>query len=86
MSGQLQRQKELYDKIVHGEPFELLSIGESQLELHLPWTGPFSVMKKLSDVTYRIQDLLNKRRKLVVHFDRLKPYLSSPIETALQDL
>ena len=95
MSGQLQRQKELYDKKIHGEPFEPNSLvwlhstavkRGTPRKLHLPWKGPFRVVKKLSDVTYRIQDVLNKRRRLVVHFDRLKPYLSSLTETAPRDL
>ena len=34
------------------------------------------VIKKLSDVTYRVQELRNRRRRLVVHFNRLKPYRS----------
>ena len=29
---------------------------------------------KLSDVTYRVQEVKNCRRRLVVHFNRLKPY------------
>ena len=37
------------------------------------WDGPFKIISKLSDVTYRIQ--LSPRSKCkVVHFDRLKPY------------
>ena len=37
------------------------------------WEGPFLVIKRLSDVTYRIQRSPRAKRK-VVHFDRLKPY------------
>ena len=32
------------------------------------------VVKKLSDVTYRVQEAKNRRRRLVIHFNRLKPY------------
>ena len=32
------------------------------------------VVRKLSDVTYRVQEVKNCRRRLVVHFNRLKPY------------
>lgn len=38
------------------------------------WIGPFLVIKKLSDVTYRIQETQISKPK-VVHSDRLKPYL-----------
>ena len=38
-----------------------------------PWEGPYLVIKKLSDVVYRIQKS-EKSKPKVVHFDRLKPY------------
>ena len=38
------------------------------------WRGPFLIVKKISDVTYRIQESLKSKPK-VVHSDRLKPYL-----------
>ena len=77
----LERQKELYDRRVHGSPFE-----EGDLvwlhspvpkrglprKLHQPWTGPFRVVRRLSDANYRIQNVMAPRQRLVVHFDRLK--------------
>ena len=36
--------------------------------------GTDVVVKKLSDVTYRVQEVKNCRRRLVVHFNWLKPY------------
>ena len=60
-----QRQKELYDRKAHGDMFEAGDLvwlhnpavprGRSR-KLHCPWTGPFTVVKRLSDVVYRIQD------------------------------
>ena len=41
-------------------------------KLHWPWTGPFRVIQRISDVTYRIQDVQAPRRRSIVHFDRLK--------------
>ena len=41
-------------------------------KLHLPWDGPYSVIKRLSDVNYRIQATMGRCRRLVVHFNRLK--------------
>ena len=38
------------------------------------WKGPFHKVKKISDVTYRIQESQKSKPK-VVHSDRLKPYL-----------
>ena len=35
---------------------------------------PFSVVKRLSNVTYRVQHCNNRRKRIVVHFNRLKPY------------
>jgi hypothetical protein len=32
------------------------------------------VVKKLSDVTYRVQEVKNRRRRLVIHFNWLKPF------------
>ena len=43
-------------------------------KLHCPWSGPYRIIKKLSTAVYRIQDTRpNKRKRLVVHFNRLKP-------------
>ena len=76
-----QRQKLLYDKKVHGEPYKVDDLvwllnpvtpkGKSR-KLHCPWSGPFRVVKKLSSVVYRIQDTCSQRKHQVVHFDRLK--------------
>ena len=82
MGHKQDRQKELYDRRVHGEPFEpddlvwlhCLAVPRGQSrKLHRPWTGPFRVVRKLSDATYRIQNVRAQRQRLVVHFDRLKP-------------
>ena len=41
-------------------------------KFYKPWEGPFRVVKKISDVTYRVQLLSNHRKRVVVHFDQLK--------------
>ena len=41
-------------------------------KLHLSWQGPHVVVKKISDVTYRIEEVANRRKRRVVHFNRLK--------------
>ena len=82
MDHHLHRQKEIYDKKVHGEAFkegDLVWVhipvwpGTSR-KLHKPWSGPLKVIKKLSEVNYRIQNLKNRRNRIVVHFDRLKRF------------
>ena len=75
-------QKELYDQRVHGQPFNtgdwvwlyspVVGRGGSR-KLNGPWKGPYTVMKKISDVTYRVQNLQRRKDRQVVHFNRLKP-------------
>jgi len=78
-------QKEHYDLKVRGKPFaqgDLVWLcnpavprGTSR-KLYTPWTGPYKIIKCLSDLVYRIQHMNRRRKKLVVNFDRLKPYHS----------
>ena len=51
---------------------------ENTKKLHHPWTGPYCVIKRLSDSTYRIQLLWAPHKLLVVHFNRLKPCGDAP--------
>ena len=83
MGQRLDRQKELYDLRIHGTPFEtgdkvwLLCVavprGRSK-KFHNPWKGPFQIIKRISDVTYQIQNLRRRSQRMVVHFNRLKRY------------
>ena len=80
---QLKHQSDLYNQKVHGNPYKVGDFvwvlfpqtprGKSK-KLYRPWKGPFVVVKKLSDVTYRVQEVTNRRRRLVIHFNRLKPF------------
>ena len=86
------RQKDCYDRRVHGSAYTegdrvWLHIpwtkrGRSR-KLHRPWQGPYRITKKLSDVTYRIQSLKGRKRH-VVHFNRLKPYID-PVNKETSD-
>ena len=90
---QLDHQAELYNKKVHGKPYEVgnhvwvlfpqVPKGKSK-KLYRPWSGPFVVVKRFSDVTYRVQDVNNRRRRMVVHFNRLKPY-KQRVQTPVKD-
>ena len=72
----------MYDRKRHGEFYQagdlvwlhssVVPRGASR-KLHRPWTGLYKIIKKLADVTYRIQNCTGWRHRLVVHFDRLKP-------------
>ena len=87
--------KELYDRRVHGDEYQvgdlvwlhnLVIPKGAKRKLHCPWTGPFKVVKKQSTVVYRIQGTRpNKRKRLVVHFDHLKPCPSMRAEIPGQD-
>ena len=76
-----QRQKEIYDRKVHGEPYKAGDLvwlyhpavppGQSR-KLHHPWAGPFKVLEKLSEADYRIKEVYGKKSPSIVHFDRLK--------------
>ncbi|PFX13471.1 Retrovirus-related Pol polyprotein [Stylophora pistillata] len=55
-------------------------------KFHRPCCGPWRVIKVVSDVAFRIQcqevtPLRNRRKtRLIVHFNRLKPYHARPVE------
>ena len=80
MGHKLDQQKELYDQRIHGKPFEpgdkvwlhspAVPRGRSR-KLHRPWKGPFRVLAR---VTYRLKNSRNRSQKIIVHFNRLKPY------------
>ena len=66
MGQKLDRQAEIYNRKAHGEPFKpgdlvwlhspAIAKGHSK-KLHKPWTGPFKIVSKLSEATYRIQHI-----------------------------
>ena len=80
MGLQQDRQKEKYDRKRHGEPFKegdrvmlfTPSIPHGRCKkLACHWSGPYLVLKKISEVTYRIRQC-NGRKRVVVHFNWLK--------------
>lgn len=76
-----EHRKKYYDKGTHGRPFQdgelvwlhstVVPRGKSR-KLHHPWTGPFKVIKQLTECDYRIRGLGRKKKIHVVHFNRLK--------------
>ena len=76
-----ERRAEMYNKKVHGKPHQVGTLvwvlnpqvprGKTE-KLYRWWTGPYKVIKRISDATYRVQHINNKTRRIVVHFDRLK--------------
>ena len=81
-------QRWLYDRCVHGQPYQIgdhvwlhttvLARGNTK-KLH-PWKGPYRVLKRLTDSTYKIQSLSNPRKRAVVHFNHLKPCTTATAE------
>ena len=79
-SSQQMRQKENYDRKVHGDSFKpgdmvwlfnpAVPRGKAR-KFHRPWTGPHRVLQKISTSNFRIQHAYN-HKKAIVHFDRLK--------------
>ena len=51
----------------------LMGKREPSKKLDHPWSGPYRVVKKLSEANYRIEQLQGRRTRKIVHFDRLKP-------------
>ena len=81
MGHKLDLQKVIYDRKVHGRQFsegDLVWLHSPAVpkgrarKFHRPWTGPYKVIKRISNATYRIQDVQSRRHRPVVHFDRLK--------------
>ena len=77
-----QKQQVLYNRSLHGKPFLVgdtvwlhssVVPADGHRKLHHPWTGPFTVLEKISDLNYKIRLLNVKTAKpLIVHFNRLK--------------
>ena len=81
LGTKLQRQKDFYNRKVHGEPhkagdlvmlFSPVVPKGGARKFRCPWIGPFTVLERVSEVTYRIQSTVNNKTS-IVHFDRLKP-------------
>ena len=63
--GALQvQQRSLYKRSIHGKPFDRGDLvwlhstvfpSNGHRKLHHPWTGPYIVLERISDLNYRIQ-------------------------------
>ena len=85
MGTEQRRQREYFNRKVHGEPFkegDLVWLFEphkaKSRKFLLPWHGPFEVPSGTSEVTYMICKRGNKEKLQKVHFNRLKPYRGDP--------
>jgi len=88
-SGASRRMKKNYSVKTRGQPlvrgdfvwlFDPTKKKGLSPKLQNRWMGPYVVIKKLSDVVYRIQLKKNSKMK-VVHFDRLKCYNGPSLES-----
>ena len=82
MGRQHLHQKEYCDKKLHGQAYQkgnLVWLHSSVIKkgqhrkLHHPWTGPYQVLEKISEATYRIKQVVGRRQCKIVYFDILKP-------------
>eukprot|EP00731_Ephydatia_muelleri_P039068 Em1080g2a len=88
------RQKELYDEKVHGKPFSPGESGVVALCSRSSWSiqkaatpyrkGPFKIMERLGEATYKITSLHSRRKSTIVHFDRLKPCVVPDVDDHTQ--
>ena len=77
----IRHQKQVYDQKVHGDPYTkgdlvwlhspVVPKGASR-KLHHPWTGPYQVLDRVNDCSYRIRLISRRKPQIVVHFNRLK--------------
>jgi hypothetical protein len=80
-----QLQKDVYDRRCNGAPYQVgdrvwlfepaIKTGLAK-KLQHPWRGPYKIKARISDVTYRIALEAAPRRRIVVHFNRMKPYVT----------
>ena len=91
--------KDLYNQHAHGAMYDVgdkvwlhccaVPKGHCR-KFHQPWKGSFTIVKVINSTVYRIQSDMSPRKRLVVHYNRLKPYFppfnkdvfgSSPVPT-----
>ena len=86
------RHKQPYDRKVEGKPYKegdsvwlycpAVPQGHSK-KLHACWKGPYTVAKVYEKGVYQIKWNLPSHKQQVVHFDRLKPYLTRHLDDEL---
>ena len=73
-----QRQKDIYDKRIHGKPYKagdtvwlfdtVVEKSQSKKFRH-PWKGPYHVLRKIFDCDYLIESTTGKNKQLYVLID-----------------
>ena len=82
MRKEQRRQRDSFNRKVHGNPFKpgdlvwlIEPLRAKSRKFYLPWQGPYEVLNKTSEVTYKICKRGRPERWTKVHFNRLKPYI-----------
>ena len=85
MGKEQRRQCNFFNRKVHGDPFkagDLVWLFEphraKSRKTYLPWQGPYEVLNRTSEVTYKICKRGRPERWTKVHFNWLKPYICEP--------
>ena len=76
-----QRQKDKFFKRTYGKPYQKddkvwhfsPQLAKSK-KFCLPWTGPYTVVRKINEVSYEICSEKKKKKNQIVHYNRLKPF------------
>ncbi|KRY07743.1 hypothetical protein T12_6109 [Trichinella patagoniensis] len=88
-AGREQRRQNAWkDRKAYGPVYEPGDLVWMQLptknKLGAYWDGPYQVQRKLDWNTYRVEKVGGGRERMVVHFDRLKPYHGTREEDGAQ--
>ena len=82
MGKEQRRQRDYFNRKVHGDPIkpgDLVWLFEphraKSRKFYLPWQGPYGVLNRTSEVTYKICKRGRPERWTKIHFNRLKPYI-----------
>ncbi|XP_019643414.1 PREDICTED: histone acetyltransferase p300-like [Branchiostoma belcheri] len=83
------RQKELFDRRVHGEPYaagDLVlilnkAVGQGLArKLARKYNGPYRVLERVGDQAYKVQNTRGRREVKVIHFENLKPFTPQQLD------
>ena len=85
------RQKDRFHKKVFGEPYKVedkvwmfAKHKQKSKKFYNNWEGPYVILKRISDVNYKIAKPTAKTKWKIVHFNNLKPYVDEDSVTKRQ--
>ena len=91
LKSSFKRQKRYYDVKLKPRQYEKEQLvwcwypSHAKQKLGLGWTGPYKIIRKISDITYQIESCRNAKLK-IVHVDHLKPVEGNGMSNELSNL